>query len=116
MLCMSTEPSDQMEEVKDMEEKVRNYEAMYIMKPDLEEEERERIQGRIKNVITDNDGEINEVDEWGNRNLAYEVKDYTSGYYMVIDFNSGPELFNELEHNFKIIGDVIRHLIVRKED
>lgn len=97
-------------------EKVRDYEATFILKPDLEEDTQEEITERIKNVITRNDGEIKDINTWGTRKLAYEIDDYKSGYYTLIYFTGKTGIVEELEHNFKIIGDVLRHLIVRKND
>lgn len=95
---------------------VRNYETTFILRPDLEEETREALIERIKNIVTDNNGEIVEVDIWGDRKLAYEINDFRSGYYIVMNFKGEADLVNELERNFKIIDNVLRYLIVRKED
>ena len=108
---------DRMEGVRNMaKERVRNYETTFIMQPELEEKEREDIIERIKDFITSNDGEINEVDEWGTKNLAYEINDYKTGYYTRIDFDSKTSLISELEYEFGIIGNIIRHIVVNKED
>ncbi|MFW6271144.1 MAG: 30S ribosomal protein S6 [Bacillota bacterium] len=96
--------------------RVRNYEAAFIIAPDVEEEERKNIIERIKSSITDNDGEINEVDEWGNKKLAYEINDYRDGYYTIINFDGKTDIIEVLEHHFNIITNIIRHLIVKKED
>lgn len=95
---------------------VRNYETTFILRPDLEEETREALIERIKNIVTDNNGEIVEVDIWGDRKLAYEINDFRSGYYIVMNFKGEADLVNELERNFKIVDNVLRYLIVRKED
>ncbi|MDI3548550.1 MAG: small subunit ribosomal protein [Halanaerobiales bacterium] len=95
---------------------VRDYETTFILRPDLEEETREALIERIKNIVTDNNGEIVEVDIWGDRKLAYEINDFRSGYYIVMNFKGEADLVNELERNFKIIDNVLRYLIVRKED
>lgn len=97
-------------------EKVRDYETTFVLQPDLEEETRENIIERIKDVITSNDGEIKEIDTWGTRKLAYEIDDCNSGYYTIIYFTGRTGIVEELEHSFKIIGNVLRHLIIRKED
>lgn len=94
----------------------RAYETTFILKPEMEEEARKSLLERIKSIITDNNGEITEVDEWGNRKLAYEIKGFNSGYYTVINFTGETRTVNELERNFKIIDDVIRYLIVKDEE
>ncbi|MEJ6951962.1 30S ribosomal protein S6 [Natronospora cellulosivora (SeqCode)] len=95
---------------------VRNYETIYILKPDLEEEVREQLQERITGIINDNQGEILETEVWGTKRLAYEVKDFTSGFYTMINFKGESDLVNELERNYKIIDDVIRYLTIKQED
>ncbi|MFW5986268.1 MAG: 30S ribosomal protein S6 [Halanaerobiales bacterium] len=93
----------------------RLYETTFILKPDLEEEDRDNLLERIKNIIPDNGGEIVEVDIWGKRKLAYEINDYRTGFYTVIVFRGNVEVVNELERNFKIIDNVLRSLVIRKE-
>ncbi|MFW5991900.1 MAG: 30S ribosomal protein S6 [Halanaerobiaceae bacterium] len=93
---------------------MRNYETTFILNPEMEEDDREDLMERIKGIITA-EGEINEVDVWGNRQLAYEINDQRTGFYAVIDFNSEPEVVDELERNLKIIDDVMRFLVVRKD-
>jgi len=94
---------------------VRVYEATYILRPDIEDDAKEALQERIQSIITDNQGEIEKVDVWGTKKLAYEINDYRTGFYTMITLKGESETVNELERNFKIIDDVIRYLIIRKE-
>jgi small subunit ribosomal protein S6 len=95
---------------------IREYEVTFILKPELEEEVREGLIERIRNIVTTNNGEIIGEDIWGERKLAYEIKDLRSGYYVIFTVKGDADLVNELDRNFKIIDDVLRHLIVRKQD
>ncbi len=95
---------------------VRLYESVFVLKPDMEEEVREGLIERIKAIITDNNGEIVEVETWGNKKLAYEINDLKNGYYTVINFKGETITVNELERNYKIIDGVIRYLIINKEN
>jgi small subunit ribosomal protein S6 len=95
---------------------MRKYEATYILRPDLEEEDMENAADRVKNVITDNGGEILKEDIWGSKSLAYEIDDYRSGHYTVLTFEAEGIVLNELKRNFKIMGGVLRHLVIRIED
>jgi small subunit ribosomal protein S6 len=95
---------------------VRIYEATFILKPDLEEEVRDETIERVKDIITDNGGEIVETDVWGSKKLAYEINDYRTGFYTLITLKGDKEVVDELERNFKIMDDVLRYLIIRKED
>ncbi len=97
-------------------EKTREYETMFVAKPDLEDEEQEALQEKFKGVITENGGEITDIDIWGSRNLAYEIKDYKTGFYTVMNFTSSPDFVQELDRRFKIDDNILRHLIVRVEE
>ncbi|HLV10690.1 MAG TPA: 30S ribosomal protein S6 [Halanaerobiales bacterium] len=94
---------------------VRAYETVFILEPEMEEEDREALIDRIKSIITDNKGEITQVDTWGRKKLAYEINNFKNGYYTVINFNGESETVDELERNYKIIDSVIRYLIINKE-
>ena len=74
----------------------RDYEAMIVIDPKLEEESRNEVLDRIKNLIEEN-GSLDKLNEWGVRRLAYEVNDISEGYYLLIDFKATPEFPSELE-------------------
>ncbi|MBB6218543.1 small subunit ribosomal protein S6 [Anaerosolibacter carboniphilus] len=93
---------------------MRKYETMFILKSNLEEEKRNELINKFKSII-ETDGQITSVDEWGNRKLAYEINKMNDGYYVLINFMAGADLPKELDRNFKISDDVIRHLIVNLE-
>jgi len=97
-------------------EKIRNYEATFISKTDLEDEEQEALQAKYKNIVTENGGEINNINVWGNKNLAYEIRDCKKGFYTIMDFNSKPDVVKEMDRKFKIDDDVLRHLIIRVQE
>jgi len=94
---------------------MRKYEALFILKPELEEEKRNELIEKFKSIIQ-NDGEVEEVNEWGNKKLAYEINKYREGYYVLINFKAGSDLPKELERNFRISDDVIRYLVVNLEE
>ncbi len=97
-------------------EKIRNYEATFISKSDLENEEQEALQEKYKKIVTENGGEINDVNVWGSKNLAYEIRDYRKGFYTILDFNSKPDVVKEMDRKFKIDDDILRHLIIRVQE
>ena len=92
------------------------YETAFILRPDLEEEAREGLLERIKGIITDNQGEIVELDVWGNKKLAYEINKYDTGYYVIMTFKGSAALVKEVERNFRILDGVLRSLVIKKED
>jgi len=94
---------------------VRKYEGVFIFVPTLEEEARNQQFDRLKNIIESN-GTISNVDEWGNRKLAYEINDLTEGYYVVVNFESTPEVVRELDRVCKISDSVMRHMLIREDE
>lgn len=93
---------------------MNKYEAMFILNTSTEEERRNAILDRYKGIIEAN-GTIGNVDEWGNRKLAYEINDLKEGYYVVVNFEAEREVINELDRVSKITEEVIRHMVVREE-
>jgi len=94
---------------------MREFETMFILNPDRTDEEREGLLERIKGIIEKNGGEILAEDHPGNKKLAYEVQDYTSGFYGLFQFKGEPRVKDELERNFRLMDDVLRFLVIRME-
>jgi small subunit ribosomal protein S6 len=95
---------------------MRKYEVMYIVRPDLEEEATKAIVERFNQVVTENGGEIEKVDEMGKRRLAYEINDYREGYYVVLYINAESHVVAELERLFNISEDVMRHIVIKEDE
>lgn len=93
---------------------MNKYELMYILKTNTEEEKRTQLLEKFKGIVTQN-GEVENVEEWGNRKLAYEINKVNEGYYVLVNFNAAPDVPKELDRNLKIADEVIRHMIVRLE-
>ncbi len=93
---------------------MRKYEGVFIFLPNLEEEARNTMLDRVKNIINA-DGEVTNVDEWGLRKLAYEINDIGEGYYVLLNFTTTPEVKDELDRVVKISDNVMRHMIVRDD-
>lgn len=93
---------------------MRKYELVYIVRPNLEEEKRTQLLDKLKGII-ETDGTVENVDEWGNRRLAYEIDKLNEGYYVLVNFDSGMDVPKELDRNLKITDEVIRHMIIRVE-
>ncbi|MEG2354166.1 MAG: 30S ribosomal protein S6 [Clostridium sp.] len=95
---------------------MRSYEAMFILRPSLDEEAVKANVEKFKGIIENNGGEIENVDLWGKRRLAYPISKVNEGYYILINFKGNSELPKELTRNFKISDDVIRDMVVKIED
>lgn len=95
---------------------MRSYETMYILSPELSEEERKGLIERFKNLIIENGGELTNFDEWGKRKLAYLIDKKSEGYYVLMNFNANTNVSQELERVYKITDGVLRYLIIRTDE
>jgi len=95
---------------------MRNYEAMYILRPTLEQEAVKELVEKFQNVVTKNGGEVDEVKEMGKRRLAYEIKYINEGFYFLMKFRSPQDVVAELERNLKIADGVLRFLVIKNEE
>jgi small subunit ribosomal protein S6 len=95
---------------------MRKYEAIFILDPDLEEEQAQTAIEKVKGIITQTNGEILKVEDWGKRKLAYEVKKKSKGHYILIHFSGTPTLLSELERNFRVMDAVIKFQSVRLDE
>lgn len=94
---------------------MRKYELMYIIRPDVEEEVVQATVEKFQGTISNYDGEITKHDVMGKRRLAYEIKKFRDGIYVLVNFTSVPTVVKELERQLKISDEVIRHLVVSNE-
>ena len=90
---------------------MKNYELVYVVRPNAEDEVKEAVLNKIQEVISAN-GELEKVDTWGNRKLAYQIAKFSEGFYVLVNFKASADLPKELDRNLKINENVIRHMIV----
>jgi len=95
---------------------MRKYEVMYIIRPNIEDEAKKALVERFNNVLSENGAEVTEAKEWGKRRLAYEINDFRDGYYMLLQVNSEAAAVQEFDRLAKISEDIIRHIVIKKED
>ena len=95
---------------------MRNYEIMFIVRPTLSEDEVKKVVNNFKKVITDNGSKVTDVKEMGQRELAYEIKKFKSGYYFVFEVEANDDkAIKEFDRLGLISSDMIRHLITKIE-
>ncbi|NLA70716.1 MAG: 30S ribosomal protein S6 [Clostridiales bacterium] len=94
---------------------MRDYELLFILNPDLAEEQKAEMVETVKGIINKG-GEAGEADVWGNRKLAYNIEKKSEGYYVVIPFKADAELPKELDRRLRISESVMRHIIVCKDE
>jgi len=95
---------------------LRDYELVFILRPDLEDEAVQAFIDRVVNLIREYGGEVKKVEPWGRRKLAYFINRYREGYYVLIQFALGARRVADLERWLLLNEDVIRHLVVRLEE
>jgi small subunit ribosomal protein S6 len=100
---------------------MRNYEIMFIVRPTLGEDEIKKVASNFQKTLETNGAKVTGVDAWGQKTLAYEIKvgrnTYKSGYYFVVTIEAGDDkAVKEFDRLALISQDVIRHLIINKED
>ena len=95
---------------------MRDYEVLYIVRADLDDEKVQDAVKRVNTLIQRSGGTAERTNLWGKRKLAYEVKHQKEGAYVLQDFQLDPNRVPELESSLKITEEVLRHLIVRKPE
>ncbi len=98
-----------------MEKIINSYETLFVIDPDLTEEATKALVEKFTKLISDN-GEIETVDEWGKRRLAYPINDKPEGYYVLVNFKSEASLPSELERIFGITEGILRSIVIRHEE
>ncbi len=93
------------------------HEILYIIRPDLGDDQKKALVERFDGVLTSNGAEITKSEYWDtNRKFAYEIEGYTEGdYYLVHLESSNNDAINEFDRLSRISDDILRHMIVRLE-
>lgn len=95
---------------------MRHYELVFVLKPTLSEEELNGKVEALKSLIEQNEGQIEEIQKWGRKNLAYPIQNFNSGYYYLLNYKtSNSKLPGILEYNLRIDEDIIRFLNMKLE-
>ncbi len=89
------------------------YESAVLISAALEEEQIQSIISRIKELISSNDGEIKDVEDWGRKRLAYMIKKSKIGYYIIFQFNAYPQIISTLEKFYKLDENILRYLTIK---
>ncbi len=102
------------EESKKVEDKrLRDYELVLIISPEVVDEALDTTIKRVSQFITERGGIVSEVEQWGKKKLAYPVEHFMEGSYVLTRFRLEPALSKELEANLKMSEEVLRHLLVK---
>ena len=103
-------------EVKVKDSRLQEYELVYILNPEMTDEAIETRVNGISEFITAREGVISSVDKWGKKKMAYPIKHFLEGNYILAKFKLSPARSKELESNLRISEDIIRHLLIKVEN
>ncbi len=95
---------------------MKKYEIMYIVNASLDDEARTKVMDSLHSIITDHEGSIDKVDEWGVKEFAYEINHMKKGYYVVINVTANNEGIHEFERLARINNSIVRFMVVKTQD
>ncbi len=90
------------------------YETAFLISPNLEEEETEKVITQMAEVISEKKGKMINEDRWGKRRLAYPIKKFEEAFYVFFHYEGDSEIPLELERRFKQTEEVLRYLTMKK--
>ena len=94
---------------------MNKYESIIIINPNCTEQAIKALESKFTGLINEN-GKIESVEKIGKKRLAYEIKKNREGYYILFNFEAKPDSIAELERNYRITDEVLKFIVVRKED
>jgi len=95
---------------------MKRYETIYIVNPNLDAESIKEVISKFSDLIQKLKGHIVKFNEWGKRKLAYEVRGFDKGYYVVLDYCGLPGMAKELERNLKLDDRILKYLTVKTDE
>lgn len=94
---------------------MNKYETVFIINPNVEDAGVKELIQKFSNLIN-SDGKVESVEELGKKKLAYEIGKNSEGIYVLINFEAAPSLIKELERVYRITDEVIKFIVVRKDE
>lgn len=92
------------------------YELVFVVQPELEEEPLNALVNKVSQTISDLHGQVQQIEPWGKRRLAYPIKKYREGFYYLMLMELPASAVRSLDKTLRLTEDVIRYLIVRKDE
>ncbi|MDD4381894.1 MAG: 30S ribosomal protein S6 [Candidatus Dojkabacteria bacterium] len=96
--------------------KLKSYEITLILKPLLPDDVRKEIHKEFVDLVSENKGEVIDVDVWGKRYLSYDIKGHNEGYYIIYTFSSYPKEIAEIRRKMELKQEVLRYMVVEVDD
>lgn len=92
---------------------IRNYELVYILRPDLDEAQRREKMAKVENLIAEEGGQVQKTEEWGQRILAYEIEHFREGYYVLVTFTLPADRVDSFQERLGMDDAFLRYQVVR---
>jgi small subunit ribosomal protein S6 len=92
--------------------RAREYETIYIMKPDVDADTADRVGSRLSEVITRESGRLTKVETWGRRRLSYDIRKHRRGVYVYLKYLGTGRVVSEVERNLRLLDGVIKYQTV----
>ncbi|EGD47739.1 ribosomal protein S6 [Ruminiclostridium papyrosolvens DSM 2782] len=93
---------------------LKKYETIFIINSEVGEEATKALVEKFKTLL-ETSAQLENIDEWGKRKLAYEIDDKIDGYYVLANFSSSPDFPAELERIYKITEGILKYIIIKKD-
>jgi small subunit ribosomal protein S6 len=103
-------------EQKPKDSRLQEYELVYIVSPEIADDMLETRINNISQFIAGKEGVVDGVDKWGKKKLAYPIKHFQEGNYVLTKFKMGPARCKELDANLRMSEEIIRHLLIKVGD
>ena len=93
---------------------MRHYEIVLLVHPDQSEQVPAKL-GRYKGIITNGGGKVHREEDWGRRQLAYQINKLAKAHYVCLNIEANKEIIDELEHGFRFNDAVLRHMTLQRK-
>lgn len=93
---------------------LKKYETIFIINSEVGEENIKALVEKFKAMI-EASAQLESIEEWGKRKLAYEIQDKNEGYYVLVNFSSSPDFPAQLERVYKITEGILKYIIINKD-
>ena len=94
---------------------MNKYESIIIINPNCTDEALKALEDKVTGLINEN-GKVESVENMGKKKLAYDIKKNQEGFYMLFNFEAKPDWIAEIERNYRITDDILKFIVVKKED
>ncbi len=95
---------------------MRIYEELFIVKPDSAEAEVDPLVEQLTQIVAKGGGNVDKMEKWGVRKLAYRVLKYNEGFYVLLQFTAGPDTVKEIERRLRVADSVMKFITVRIDE